>query len=137
MLSQVTNRETLDAVGELVVERIRERTRGGSGAKTPGGNASALKPLSPSYVKQRARDPNLSPETSPSTSNLTRYGDMLDSLYYAIRQGKVFVSVEGADNLRKAIYTSVDRPWANLTRADVTAVRDLVSKLSGEVVKKL
>ena len=112
----------------MIVDRIRERTRAGSGAKTFEGNASALKPLKASYIKQRERDKGLSSETSPSTSNLTRYGDMLDSLDFTIRGGTLIVSVVGEDNLRKAIFTSEERPWAKLTRADVTAIRKLIEK---------
>src|SRR5690606_2199945 len=126
---QVQDKAILQAIGELIVTRIRERVRSGRGAKTPGGNPSALKPLSENYIKQRARDPRLSSETSPATSNLTRYGDMLNSLNYRIQNGKLIVTVEGEDNLKKAIYTSVDRPWVNLTKADATAIRQLVEAM--------
>ncbi len=110
--------------------------RSGKGAKTPGGNASALKPLSKSYIAQRARE-RLSSETSPSTSNLTRFGDMLDSLTYKIRNCKIIVTVDGDENVKKAIYTSEDRPWVNLTRADETVIKQLVEKLLGEEFKRI
>lgn len=54
---------------------------------------------------------------------------MLDSLDYDIRNGVLTVTVKGEDNMRKAIFTSQERPWANLTRADVTAIRELVEKM--------
>jgi hypothetical protein len=137
LLRGVKDQAVLEAVAAVIVERLRERTRGGSGAKTPGGNASALKELSDSYIKQRARDPRLSSETSPSTSNLTRHGGMLDSLDYTIAGNKITVSVVGEDNVKKAIYTHETRPWVNLTRADVTVIRDLVQKLAGIEIGKL
>lgn len=105
--------------------------------KTAGGSESALKPLSANYIKQRARDPNLSSETSPSTSNLTRYGDMLDSLDFKITGGKLTVSIIGADNVKKAIFTNDVRPWVNLSRADVVAIRALVEELLGQEIGKL
>ncbi len=114
-----------------------DRVREGNGAKTPGGNPSALKPLSPNYIKQRERDPKLSSETSPSTSNLTRYGDMLDSLDYKLSNGKLLVTVTGSDNVKKAIFTNEVRPWVNLTKADVTAIRELVNELIGVEIGKL
>jgi hypothetical protein len=60
---------------------------------------------------------------------------MLDSLTYRLQEGKLFVTITGADNLRKAIYTSVDRPWVNLTRADVTAIMSLVDKMLKDGLK--
>jgi hypothetical protein len=134
VLDRATSPEVLEEVGALIVQRLKERVRGGQAVKKAGGNPSSLKPLSNSYIRQRARDPNLSPETSPSKSNLTRYGDMLDSLtYYVDSRGNLVVTVKGEANVRKAIYTSVDRPWANLSKADITAIQKIVrSKLTGK-----
>ena len=105
--------------------------------KTAGGNETALKPLSANYIRQRARDPNLSSETSPSTSNLTRYGDMLDALDYKISNGKLTVTIIDADNVKKASFTHDVRPWVNLSRADVLAIRELVNEMLGQEIGKL
>jgi hypothetical protein len=128
ILKRGTSREILEQVGETIVTRLKDRTRGGQGVKKEGGNASRLKPLSAGYIRQRARDARLSSETTPSTSNLTRYGDMLDSLYFKIVNGQLIVDVRGEDNVKKAIYTSDDRPWANLSRADITVIKEIVRK---------
>ena len=116
------------------MERLRTRVREGQAVKKAGGNPSKLKPLSEGYIKQRARDPRLSSETTPGTSNLTRYGDMLDSLtYYVDNNGNLVVTVQGEANVRKAIFTSVDRPWANLSKADIAAIQKIVrNKLTGK-----
>ena len=132
VLRKVNDRKILQEVGRIIVERIRERTRGGRGAKKFGGNASKLKPLSDKYIQQRSRDPRLSSETTPSTSNLTQYGSMLDSLIFTVQNGVLNVSIKGAENIRKAIFTSKDRPWVNLTRADITIIRKTIEKLLRE-----
>jgi hypothetical protein len=98
--------------------------------KREDGNKSDLAPLSPGYIKQRERDARLHPETSPETSNLTRTGEMLDSLKYRIRDGKLEIYVAGGRKvLDKVTYTNEARPWVNLGRAEKTAIREFVDKL--------
>lgn len=62
---------------------------------------------------------------------------MLDSLTYTIRDGKLLVTIEGAANVQKAIYTSIDRPWVNLTAADIRRIRDLVEEMLKVEIGKL
>jgi hypothetical protein len=112
----------------MLVERVRGE---GKGVKREDGNKGDLKPLSPDYIKQRARDPRLHSETTPETSNLTRTGEMLDSLKYRInRDGSLEIYVAGGTHvLQKVIYTNEARPWVNLGRAEKTAIYEFVSKL--------
>jgi len=68
---------------------IRKRTRLGFGADYWGGKRKKLKKLSPRYVKQRKRYGVNSSKASPSRSNLTRTGKMLDAFrVYFIASGK-------------------------------------------------
>lgn len=57
---------------------IKTRTRGGVGVQD--NRKKKLKALKKKTIKARERFPNLSSETTPSTSNLTRSGQLLDSL---------------------------------------------------------
>jgi hypothetical protein len=126
----MTGKAALTEVGEFAVEMIRERVRGkGQGVKSEGVNARRLKPLSPKWIAQRARFAALHPETSPSRSNLTYTGEMLDGLYYVIKKGEVIVSVRRGDAMKKAIFTNEIRPWANLSKGEITKIRQAVERL--------
>lgn len=65
--------ESVKEVGEAGLDIIVKRTRSGKTAQGP------LKPLASSTIKSR-QGKSLSSETSPSKSNLTETGRMLDSL---------------------------------------------------------
>jgi hypothetical protein len=134
ILKRLTDKAVLEAVGQFVVDLIRERVRGeGRGVKTPDGNKTKLKPLSKAYIKQRQKDRNLHPETTPATSNLTRTGQMLDSLRYRIRQGRLEIYVDGGTKvLNKVTYTHADRPWVNLGRAEKTEILKFIEKMQKE-----
>lgn len=66
--------ENFDFLLTEIPERIRNRTRQGKGL------LGKLKELSPKYIKTRMRDKKLYSETSAARSNLTRTGDMLNSI---------------------------------------------------------
>lgn len=79
-----------------IVKGIRSRTRKSLGVETSGGRPTALAPLSESYIEQRKRlkrNGQLSSKTSPSKSNLTKTGEMLDSLDYTLNKGQIVISV--------------------------------------------
>lgn len=108
---------------------IFNRVRGdGNGVKYPGANVSKLAPLSKAYIKVRAHDPNLSPETAPGLSNLTRTGKMLDALTYEITNGKLSVLIKKPKELLKAMYTNNTRPWINLSKGEQTAIKDFIER---------
>lgn len=109
---------------------LRDRVRGqGQGVKREGSPTSNLKPLSPKWIARRAAYAGLHPETTPSTSNLTYTGEMLDGLYYTVKEGQVIVSVRRGEALKKAIYTNETRPWANLSKGEITKIRQAVERL--------
>jgi hypothetical protein len=75
----------------LIPELVKIRTRGaGDGVNGP------LKDLESSTIKYRERyDDNLHPETTPTTSNLTATGQLLDSLKGRNVGSKVIVEPKG------------------------------------------
>ena len=107
----------------MIVDRVRGQ---GQGVKTPFSPASSLAPLSPKYIAQRAKDPDLSAETAPSRSNLTRHGDMLDALQVRLSGTKVSVYISGAQ-LDKAIWTNQTRPWVNISSDEATRLREFIA----------
>ncbi len=105
------------------------RVRGeGKGVRYPGANKSKLAPLSPAYIKVRAKDPKLHPDTAPATSNLTRTGKMLDALTYDVSEGKLSILIRKPKELLKAMYTNDVRPWVNLSKGEQTAIRDFIEE---------
>lgn len=77
-----------------IVDQIKKRTRLGFGVG-PGGKQEKLKALNPNYRNQRARQEDLSGNTTPAKSNLTRSGEMIDSTKGTVKNSTIFISVTG------------------------------------------
>ena len=108
--------KALQKISELLRNQIKTRTRLGYGVDD-NGTQSKLKPLAKSTIKSR-ESKRLSSETSPSTSNLTESGDMLDGMTARVSQYTNGTRIEiqlQAKDLKKAQYVSEDRPFMNLT----------------------
>ncbi len=81
--------------GNMAAELIRKRTRLGYGVRSYGGSKERLKPLSDKY-KTRRKDMDLSQNTTPAKSNLTKTGQLLDSIAtQTVRKGQVRVGPGG------------------------------------------
>lgn len=88
----------LKPIGQFAVDIIVKRTRLGYGVKQNYGQKEKLKPLSKSYVEQRKKS-KLSAFTNPGRSNLTRTGQMLESMrVLTVQYGKVVIGLSGARN---------------------------------------
>ena len=73
-----------------LVEYIKLRTR-----EEGDGTSGKLNPLSKKYIEQRAKKSNrLHPDTTPSKSNLTATGQMLDALRGRAAGGKVTIDIK-------------------------------------------
>lgn len=119
----------LDPIARETAKDIKIRTRLGYGVSSTGAEREPLKKLSDSYKDQRKADSKrgeLSDETAPSKSNLTRTGQMLDSLYgVARRDGEIEIDFkagrsDGESN--KAIAKKVadeGRPFINLSNREL------------------
>ena len=121
-------------IGQYAVDRIKTRTRLGKGVKEFNTPSEKLKPLSRAYIKQRVKDSKLSSQTTPSKSNLTRSGGMLDSLTYKVSGDKVIIGFDKSSAERKAGYVSDERPFLTLSTAEYNGLIRLIRK---EVLKKL
>lgn len=85
--------------GEFAAEMIKLRSRLGFGVSTEGGNRNRFAELSKSYKEERAQDRKsgkLSSLTTPNRSNLTRTGQMLESLgVKKLKDGEVKIGPKG------------------------------------------
>lgn len=114
--------ENMMKFGGQIKEMVRIRTRVGFGVDVTGGSKHPMKPLSPGYIEQRQKMQSgaasrsnskslkghakrdavhaaggLYPETTPSKSNLTRTGQMLNSVdVKSVGTGRVTVGPTGS-----------------------------------------
>jgi len=83
-IGNTISKKNMAKYGNSLADDIKKRTRLGKGVKENFGKTHKLKPLtSNDYVEQRYDDKEagrLSPYTSPERSNLTRTGQLLDSI---------------------------------------------------------
>lgn len=80
---KVLDKKTTKKLGESLAQDIVKRTRLGFGVINTGENKHKLLPLSEPYVEKRrvdARNGKLSSRTTPRKSNLTKTGQLLDSI---------------------------------------------------------
>lgn len=120
---QAAIRKLAKLFAEEAKAMIYARTKAGKAVGSYNGGESPLKKLSPSYIRRRQTFAGLHPTTSPGKSNLTRTGQMLESL--AVEEmpgGKFFVVVRGTrkgggSNAEVAQWvTEQGRPFLNLSR---------------------
>lgn len=133
----VSSSKAMEAMGEAASELIKKRTRLGYGVDEHGGSKKKLKKLSEPYKKTRKRNKSdLSGETTPARSNLTREGDMLNDLGpVSSSQGNVEVGFSNKDSEQKAEWvTEGGRPFNNLSKSEI---KQLEQGLSDEVAKRL
>jgi len=120
----VSNKQFLLSVGKKAKDVIRKRVKSGYGVNNSASSKAVrqkLKPLSPGYIKSRRRIV-LGEFGKPSRSNLTLTGEMLNSILVKVFAVKgVVLEVnrktrrDGNTNAEIAAFTSIDRPWFNLT----------------------
>lgn len=119
-LKKSVSANELKQLGQFVLEMIKDRVRKGFGVPKDGANQKKFKPLSAAYKEQRKRL-KLSSFTSPSKSNLTRFGRLIGGLKVTTRTGSVLIeptgtSREGTSNADIAQYVSKARPFLNLSK---------------------
>lgn len=114
-------------IGEMAKQMIVQRTQD-KGQIVIGGRLQQNPPLQPSTVERRSRT-QLSPKTTPSTSNLTETGDMLDSLTVVATKNKVSVRLSGNKNKAKARFVSVKRPFLLLANQEIEQIKKFIKSL--------
>lgn len=110
----------------------------------------SLPPLSEKYIKQRKKSRKLSPDTSPSKSNLTATGQMLnairtkitgDKLTIFINKNKRSSDISGRksnltnNELRRIIEEEVGTKFFDLTKEERQEAIDLTTKIIADEIK--
>ena len=140
--SRPLSKKELREVGDLSSEAIFNRTKKGFGVKTTGGNPSRLLKLSDQYIQFRRQFKSLASDTSPSKSNLTLTGQMLESIgTKKVRQGTrgkalVLVAVQGRKNINKALWQADrKRIFMNLSKKELREITEFMTKAIKKNVK--
>lgn len=142
-LVKPSNIRKLSELGELAVSLIVKRTRLGYGVSKNGGKRFRLAALSDGYVKQRKKG-GLAKYTRPKKSNLTRTGQMLESVkILKLSRGVITVGPQGTRSDRKrnddiAIWNAKrkGRSFIFLSDNEFNQLRRAYRKMFGDLLKK-
>lgn len=135
-IRDVESPESMAAIGKEVADRIRKRTRLGRGVAETNGEATPLKPLSTKY-KELRKEVELSSQTSPGKSNLTRTGQLLDGL--KVISAKIGIAIIGWSSQRNrdvAANVSATRPFLNLSKPEMNAVAKIFRERIKNALRK-
>ena len=111
---------------------IKVRTRLGKGL------LGKLKELTPKYVEIRKKDKSLYNETAPKRSNLTRTGEMLNSIIGS-RSGSLFTfRFSNTDSDKKAYWADqTGRPFFDLTPSERNGLQRKISAIIRDTIRQL
>lgn len=157
-LDQIASLNTMDEIGKLSVQLIQTRTRRGYSVEESGKDEKTFEKLSRAYIERRkgkkqtgerskqkklTTQEKLSGYTSPTKSNLTFTGKMIEALTYRLFKGKVEIlpgdkraknltqyHEEGNSKLPK-------RPYMHLSKKEIEKVRQLFERKINSVIRKL
>jgi len=141
-LKELYSAKNMKDLGKEISNIIRIRTRLGYGVAVPEGDRFKLKELTDKY-KELRRQLDLDSNTTPSRSNLTRTGQLLESIdVITVSEGQVTVGPkgsrsEGGTNEQVGKYVAEQgRPFNNLSRAEVKQVVQLLQKRLSDLVEE-
>lgn len=144
-VQESVNKKTMEAVGEFTKDLVVKRTRLGYGVDENFGEKSKFADLSTSYVLARKRNSGLSSLTRPKKSNLTKTGQLLDSIRAKyVRKGVILITptgtrTDGKSNLNIAQYNA-DSPkkriFNRVSQKEFNQVLRFYRKTFGDLVKK-
>lgn len=136
----VSNKRTLDKVGEDLVERIKTRTRLGKGVKKPEGVAHQLPTLQPKTKRNRKslkRSGKLTgPGATPAKSGINRTGETLESLDHEVgnKEIKIRLNSRGERVASELINQDRDFTFMNVSKPELNSI---VETLDKEIQKKI
>lgn len=137
-VDHVTSKSYLKEVGTELAEDIKKRTRLGYGVAESLDRQKKFKPLAASTKKARKgmkKRGTLSGDTSPSKSNLTMTGEMVDDLFVETRIGVISLRLKKAFSKKKAKWNKEKgRSFLEVSRSQYNS---LVKKLQKDILNKL
>lgn len=121
-----------DFLLEEIPRIIKVRTRLGKGL------LGKLKELSPNYIKIRKADSKLSKDTTFKRSNLTRTGEMLDSIV-GKRSGNLFTFFFANKDADKKAYWAdqTGRPFFDLLPSERNGLQRRISAIMRESIRAI
>lgn len=143
--SDVFSARAMKGLGEKGKDLLYKRVKDGFGVnsdteKFP--SKKKLKPLSPRYIEQRRRKGVSGKFGSPSKSNLTNTGQMLESIKVSADIGEFELSVKsdsrkgGGSNADVSKHVSRDRPWLSLTKEEQQSLSEEVEKTIASLFRR-
>lgn len=141
LIHELEDKALYSEIGQDVSKNVKDRTRSGFGVEDNGAKAVKLKALKSSYKKERRRlrkTGKLSSDTSPAKSNLTKTGEMVDSVTYTADPKSVNIYIKGPKNKEKAKYqVNEGRSFMNLSKREIQDITDIIEeKLKKDIRKK-
>lgn len=133
-LADATSNQNLDRMAKDLAEQIKIRTRLGMGLSTAGGEPTKLKALSTGYKKQR-KNKILYSETSPSKSNLTLTGEMLNDIVGTSNANGITIDMGSALSKDKLQWNKDNgREFLNISRVQIERItNDLEQTLNTKI----
>ena len=148
VLADSVKPQAIKATAQFARDIVVKRTRLGYGVTTKGGSKELFKKLSPNYVKQRKMFAGLHALTRPNKSNLTRTGQMLDSITATTEKGAIIIKPtgtrrDGQKNYDIAKYNEDGDPkrnrprriFKNISQPEFNQVKRFYRKMFGDLVK--
>lgn len=132
---EMTKKDNLQETGDFAADLIRKRTRLGFGVDSHGGSKKKLDKLSTGYINQRKKKKPQGP-TTPSKSNLTRDGDMLDDLEAKVSTKTTTIGFSTKKSEDKAEWVSDKRPFNFLSKPELKQIKLFLNKIADKILKK-
>lgn len=143
---EISSPKYMKEVGQFAADMIKKRSRLGSSVSDRGNQKEKFKQLSDPYVEQRKKDKTngkLSEFTSAKKSNLTRTGQLLDSI--AVKEATPRTATigpsgqrnDGKSNQKVGEFVSdAGRPFNNLSNVEIKRVSDKIRRDVMSLLKK-
>lgn len=138
---KMLSKSTLNSIGKETADMIRERTKKGYGLKDADSKTQKkLEALSPSYIKHRKRYPPFGDDSTPTKSNLTYTGDMLEAIDHKVSgkstaSRKLKVSIFDEEQKEKADWAAEgsdnrpERHFLGLTKGQEKILKKFIENL--------
>lgn len=140
----LNSRKILDAVGRSVSTDLVKRTKVGKGVKENFDPPHKLPELKDNTVKTRRslrKSGRLTGKgATPKKSNVTRSGEMLDSVTYGVGRGQVEIKLQGREQEKKAtrlLAVSPDYQFMRVSKQEFNRAVKLASKFIGQILSKI
>ena len=136
----ITDRRTLDKLGEDLVERIKTRTRTGKGVREPEARPHRLPALKTNTKRNRRRLKRqgglTGPGATPAKSGVNRTGTTLNSMSHRVQDNEIQIRLDakGEDVAEDLIRIDKDYTFMNVSQPEIKA---FVEALEKEIEKKI